>query len=473
MTRYQHLAELLGQRIQQGLYQQGERLPSVRSLSQEHGVSISTVQQAYHLLEERRLIVPQPRSGYFVAPERAQPPLPALSRPVQRPVEVSQWSEVLTLLEARKDKSLFPFGGGSPDLSFTTLKPLWRELNRPLAQPRMEELFNYDELAGRRELREQIARLMLDGGAQVSSEEIIVTNGCHGSLFLAISSLCQPGDIVAVESPSFHGTMQTLRGLGLRVIEIPTDSQTGISVEALELALEQWPIKAVVLVPTCNNPLGFSMPLARKRAVLCLAERFDIALIEDDVYGDMTWEYPRPATIKSLDVDGRVLLCSSFSKTLAPGLRTGWVAPGRYYDRVLHRKYIATSASTAATQLAVAAFIREGHYHRHLRRIRHHYQRNYDILCCKVRHYFPSGICVSRPQGGFLMWVELPEEVDLTRYAAELQQLRIHLAPGSLFSASGKYRNCLRLNYALPFGPRSEEALRTMGDFLHRVMQAG
>lgn len=472
MTRYQHLADLLGQRIQQGLYQQGERLPSVRTLSQEHGVSISTVQQAYHLLEERRLIVPQPRSGYFVAPQKAEPPMPKLSRPVQRPVEVPQWSEVLALLEVRKDKSIFPFGGGSPDLTLPTLKPLWRELNRPVPPHRVEALFSYDDLAGKLELREQIARLMLDGGTQISSEEIIATNGCHGSLFLAISSLCQAGDIVAVESPSFHGTVQTLRGLGLRVIEIPTDAQTGMSVEALELALEQWPIKAVLLVPTCNNPLGFNMPLARKRAVLCLAERYDIALIEDDVYGDMAWEYPRPPTIKSLDIDGRVLLCSSFSKTLTPGLRTGWIAPGRYYDRVLHRKYIATSTSTPVTQLAIAAFIREGHYHRHLRRIRQHYQRNYETLSCKVRHYFPDGICVSRPQGGFLMWVELPEEVDLTRHAEELQRLRIHLAPGSLFSASGKYRNCLRLNYALPYGPRSEEALRTMGEFLHRVMQA-
>ncbi|HBI11095.1 PLP-dependent aminotransferase family protein [Franconibacter pulveris] len=473
MTRYQHLADLLTQRIRQGLYQQGERLPSVRSLSQEHGVSISTVQQAYSLLEERRLVLPQPRSGYFVAPQKAEPPAPRLTRPEQRPVEISQWNETLALLEARKDKAVFPFGGGSPDISHPTLKPLWREISRVASPQRVEAMFGYDELAGNRELREQIARLMLDGGAQVNSEEIIVTPGCHGALSLAVSALCQPGDIVAMESPSYYGTMQMLRGLGLKVIEIPTDSQTGISVEALELALEQWPIKAVLLVPTCNNPLGFTMPLARKRAVLNLAARFDIALIEDDIYGETAWQYPRPATIKSMDEEGRVLLCSSFSKTVAPGLRVGWIAPGRYYDRVLHRKYIATTSSPPATQTAIAAFIREGHYHRHLRRIRQHYQRNYDVLSCKVRSLFPCGICVSRPQGGFMMWVELPEEIDLTRYTAQMQQRRLHLAAGHLFSASEKYRNCLRLNFAAPFDEKSENALRNMGEFFHEVMRKG
>jgi DNA-binding transcriptional MocR family regulator len=470
MTRYQHLATLLADRIEQGLYRRGERLPSVRSLSSEHGVSISTVQQAYHILEDQQLISPQPRSGYFVSPRKAQPPVPPLTRPAQRPVEITQWDAVLEQLVAREECDMVAFGSGAPDVTQPTVKPLWRELSK-IAQYQEPELLGYDSVHGMRPLREQISRLMLDSGCVLGADDILVTNGCHEALSIAIRAVCEPGDIVAVESPSFHGTMQMLRAFGVKVVEIPTDSVTGISVEALELALEQWPIKAVILVANCNNPLGFIMPEARKRAVLCLAQRFDIAIIEDDVYGELAYEYPRPMTIKSLDLEGRVLLCSSFSKTLAPGLRVGWIVPGRYLDRALHMKYIVTGSTNTFSQMAVAEFIRAGHYHRHLRRMRQQYQRHLDVFTCRVRQYFPCGICVSRPQGGFLMWVELPENIDIMPICCALREQGIHIAPGSLLSASGKYRNCLRLNYALPVDTAIEAALRKTGEALSHVLE--
>ncbi|WP_034911358.1 PLP-dependent aminotransferase family protein [Erwinia sp. 9145] len=469
MTRYQYLAELLAKRIEQGLYQSGERLPSVRSLSVEHGVSISTVQQAYHVLEERQLILPQARSGYFVAPRKALPPTPALTTPVQRPVEVTQWSSVLDLLNTRQDRDTYAFGSGMPDVDQPTLKPLWRIISK-LGQRQDVEMLNYDSLNGVKALREQIARLAIDSGCRFTAEEVVITNGCHEALSVSLRAVCQPGEIVAVESPAYHGIMQTLRGFDIRAIEIPTDSQTGISLEALELALEQWPVKAVVVVPTCNNPLGFTMPEARKRSLLALAQRFDIAIIEDDIYGELTYQYPRPVTIKSMDDDGRVLLCSAFSKTLAPGLRVGWVVPGRYFDRVLHMKYIVTGFSVTPTQVAVAEYIQEGHYATHVRRMRQHYQRNLEAFTCLVRHYFPDGICVSRPQGGFMMWIELPEAFDAFHLNRELKEAKLQIAPGSLFSASGKYRNCLRLSYAQPFTEKTSRALELLGAALSRAM---
>nr|WP_159466403.1 PLP-dependent aminotransferase family protein [Scandinavium goeteborgense] len=470
MTRYQHLANLIAERIEQGLYRHGEKLPSVRALSQEHGVSISTVQQAYQTLETLQLITPQPRSGYFIAPRKAQPPVPAMSRPVQRPVDVTHWDQILTMLDARHDKSIIPFGGGSPDITQPSLKPLWREMTR-LVQHHATDIFSYDELAGRRELREQIARLMLDGEAVVSADDIIITSGCHAALAIALLAVCKPGDIVAIESPSFYGTMQLLRGFDIKAIEIPTDPQTGISVEALEMALEQWPIKGVILVPNCNNPLGFIMPDARKRAVLALAQRHDIVIFEDDVYGELANDYPRPRTIKSWDIDGRVLLCSSFTKTIAPGLRVGWIVPGRYHDRVLHMKYAATGTNVPTTQLAVAAFVREGHYHRHMRRVRQIYHSNMETYTCWLRQYFPCGICVTRPEGGFMLWVELPEMVDMVCVAKQLCELKIQVAPGTLFSASGKYRNCLRINCALPTTEKHREVMEKLGEAIHLAME--
>lgn len=469
MTRYQHLAELLAQRIEQGLYQSGERLPSVRALSAEHGVSISTVQQAYYLLEEKQLITPQPRSGYFVTPRKAAPPLPPITRPVQRPVEITQWGTVMELLNARLDNDVLQLGSGTPNIDPPTLKPLWKIISR-LGQQQDPRLLNYDNLYGVAELREQIARLMIDSGCQLVADDVIITTGCHEALSVSIRAICQAGDIVAVESPAFHGTMQTLRGFGIRAIEIPTDSVSGISLEALELAFEQWPIKAVVVVPNCNNPLGFVMPTARKQALLSLAQRFDIAIIEDDVYGELAFDYPRPMTIKSLDTDGRVLLCSSFSKTLAPGLRVGWVVPGRYFDRVLHMKYISTGSTATQTQMAVAAFIRQGHYQPHLRRMRSFYQRNLETFTRRVRHHFPCGICMTRPQGGFLIWVELPEPFDAWQLNQDLRASGVQVAIGSLFSASGKYRNCLRLSYAQAFSEQIEKALEILGAAVERAM---
>lgn len=288
---------------------------------------------------------------------------------------------------------------------------------------------------------------------------------------LALLAVCQPGDIVAVESPAYYGTMQLLRGLGIKVIEIPTDPDTGISIEALELALEQWPIKGVILVPNCNNPLGFIMPDARKRAVLALAQRHDIVIFEDDVYGELATEYPRPRTIHSRDIDGRVILCSSFTKSVAPGLRVGWVAPGRYYDKLLHMKYAVIGTNVPATQLAAATFVQEGHYHRHVRRMRQIYQRNMEIYTCWAREYFPCGICVTRPKGGFMLWVELPEQVDMVCVAKQLCRLKIQVAPGSLFSASGKYRNCVRINCALPPSEKHRDVMQKLGEAIKVAME--
>ncbi|MFM9485996.1 aminotransferase-like domain-containing protein [Pseudomonas monachiensis] len=462
MTLYVNLAELLGTRIEQGFYRPGDRLPSVRALSVEHGVSLSTVQQAYRVLEDSGLAMPRPKSGYFVPASRELPDLPAVGRPAQRPVDISQWDQVLELIRAVPRKDVVQLGRGMPDINSPTMKPLLRDLARISRRQDMPGLY-YDNIHGNFELREQIARLILDSGCQLSASELVVTTGCHEALSTSIRAICEPGDIVAVDSPSFHGAMQTLKGLGMKALEIPTDPLTGISLEALELALEQWPIKVIQLTPNCNNPLGYIMPESRKRALLTLAQRYDVAIIEDDVYGELAYTYPRPRTIKSFDEDGRVLLCSSFSKTLAPGLRIGWVAPGRYLERVLHMKYISTGSTAPQPQIAIAEFLKGGHFEPHLRRMRTQYQRNRDAMIDWVTRYFPAGTRASRPQGSFMLWVELPEAFDTLKLNRALHDQGVQIAVGSIFSASGKYRNCLRMNYAAKPTPQIEDAVRKVG----------
>ena len=462
MTLYINLAELIGARIEHGLYRPGDRLPSVRALSLEHGVSLSTVQQAYRHLEDQGLATPRPKSGYFVPQAREKPALPMVSRAAQRPVEISQWDQVLELISLPPGGDVLQLGRGMPDISSPTLKPLLRTLSRMSRRQQIKEL-SYGCLQGDPGLREQLSRLMLDSGCQVALADIVTTTGCHEALAVAIRAVCEPGDIVAVDSPSFHGVMQALKGFGMKALELPTDPLSGISLEALELALEQWPIKAIQLTPNCNNPLGYIMPEANKRALLALAQRYDVAIIEDDVYGELAYSYPRPRSIKSFDEDGRVLFCSSFSKTLAPGLRTGWIAPGRYLQQVLHLKYMGTGMSAQLPQLALAEFIASGHYEPHLRRMRSQYARNRDEMIDWVSRYFPAGTRVSRPQGGFMLWLELPQGFDSQRLNRALLPHKIQIAPGSIFSAAGKYRNCLRINYASKPSPELEQAIRQVG----------
>lgn len=469
MTLYLNLAEELAARIEQGLFRPGERLPSVRVLSQEHGVSLSTVQQAYRQLEDQGLATPRPKSGYFVNQARQQPELPRIRRAAQRPVEVSQWAQVLELVGEPPYGDVLQLSRGIPDIDSPTLRPLLRSLSRLSRRQSLREL-SYGSLEGEITLREEISRLALDSGCQLAAEDIIITAGCHEALSSALRAICQPGDIVAVDSPSFHGVMQALKGFGLKALELPTDPLTGISLEALEMALEQWPIKAIQLTPSCNNPLGYVMPEANRRTLLALAQRYDVAIIEDDIYGDLAYHYPRPRSIKSFDEDGRVLLCSSFSKTLAPGLRIGWIAPGRYRQQVLHMKYMNTGMSAQLPQLAIAEFIREGHYQPHLRHMRRQYGRARQQMTDWVSRYFPPGTRVSQPQGGFMLWVEMPQDFDSLRLNRRLEPHKLQVAPGSIFSAAGKYRNCIRLNFAGSRAEVMEAAIRQVGETVTQML---
>lgn len=466
MKRYQQVAAALRERIEQGYYQPQERLPSIRQASQSFAVSISTVQAAYQLLEDQGLAQARPKSGYYVTGRsRAPRQLPDLSRPTQRPLEVSQWEEVLELLCSGDNATSVQLGRAIPDLTATTLKPLGKimaDLSR-FMQPTM---LSYEHLRGADQLRLQIARLMVDSGCRLHPDDIVTTTGCQEALSVSLRAVTQPGDIIAVDSPSFYGAMQAIRALGLKALEIPTDPQTGISLEALQLALEQWPIKAIQLTPTCNNPLGYTMPVAHKQRLLAMATEWDLPIIEDDIYGELSYPSPRPPAIKAFDQDGRVLLCSSFSKTLAPGLRVGWVAPGRYVNQVIHMKYVVTASTATLPQAAIAEFIAQGAYERHIRKMRAQYQHNRDVMIGWIERYFPAGIRISYPQGGFLLWVELPDlHYDARVLNEQLSAQGVSIAPGVLFSASEKYRHCMRINFT-EISPRVEQAVAYLGTYI-------
>lgn len=463
MKLYEKVFEGLSQRIDQGYYQPGDKLPSIRAMSQEMSVSISTIQEAYQRLEEQGYAESRPKSGYYVRSKQTVPQLPDISQPVQRPLEVTHWDQVYNLLAEDKGPDHVALGTATPDIAAPTLKPLTRALAQ-LSRENNPAMLAYCGIKGSLNLRKQIARLSIDSGCNLHPDSIIITTGCQEALVCALRATTSTGDIVATDSPSFYGSTQAIKSLDLKALEIPTHPETGISLEALKLALDQWPVKAIQVTPTCNNPLGYTMPEENRRELLRLAQQYDIPIIEDDIYGDLFYGSPRPRTIKSYDEEGRVLLCSSLSKTVAPGLRIGWVSPGQCTDRVLHKKFVSTVSNPLLQQEAVAEFISQGGYERHLRRVRQQYKLNRDKMIGWIERYFPERSRISFPSGGYLLWVELPETVDTVLLNKRLKGAEISFAPGVIFSASGKYRNCMRLNYAANLEHRYERALATIGN---------
>jgi DNA-binding transcriptional MocR family regulator len=467
MKLYDKVANDLRMHINAGLYVVGDKLPSIRQLVAQYNVSISTVQQAYHQLEMENLIEARPKSGYFIAFSASIPSRPKTSRPAQRPIDVSQWQEVLEVLLSKQGIDTVQLQHAMPNMIEPSLKPLLKKMTE-LMRHQVQLSLPYGDIIGTLVLREQIAKLMTNSGCALHPDDLVITSGCQEGLSVCLRAVTEPGDIVAVESPSFYGSMQAIKVANLKAIEIPTNAESGLSLEALELALEQWPIKAILVTPTCNNPMGYTMKETDKKRLYQLAQSYDISIIEDDIYGDISYQLPRPKTIKSFDDDGRVLLCSSFSKTVAPGIRVGWIAPGRYRDKVTHIKYVSSSMCPTLPQLAIADFIKSGLYNKHTRRVRLLYKQGRDHLITCIERYFPEDTRISFPQGGYILWVELNKQYDTIKLASQCKEGGVNIAAGPLFSASGKYRSCMRLNFSEQTEIDREHGIRQLAFYINQ-----
>jgi len=465
--RYERLAEALLDDIGKGIYRPGDRLPGVRRLAAGHGVSVSTAVAACRRLEDDGVIEARPRSGYFVrAGVGRWLELPPVSRPEIRPAEVTGQDLVLRLVQATNDPSILQLGAAVPDPAFLPTRAIERALARAGRQHRSRAA-TYEFPPGAPELRRQIARRLAERGCHDSPDEIVITNGAQEAIALALQAVARPGDVVAVDSPTFYGLLQVIESLELRALEIPTDPEAGIELSALQLAIDRWPVTACVTVPSYSNPLGSCMPDERRRALVELLGRHRIALIEDDVYGELGFSGPLPRTLRAWQGRGEVIHCGSFSKTLSPGLRIGWIAAGeRLFERVEYLKYVENLAAPTLPQLAVADYLAHGGYDRYLASARREYARAVARMREAVGRLFPPGTRVSRPKGGFVLWVELPEHVDTLRLANRALAAGISIAPGPAFSSTGKYRNCLRLSCATPWSPRVERGLHRLATLL-------
>lgn len=462
MKRYEVLAQEVAQSIAAGQLRPGDRVPSVRETSRTRGVSPSTVFEAFYLLEARGLIEARPRSGYFVRHGAAAQAEPAASAPgaEERDVEVSEL--VFQVLGHVRNRSIVPLGSAFPSPALFPLPKLALALGK--AARRLDPWRTVEDLSpGSAELRRQIGLRYLGMGCRVDTDELVITNGAMEALNLCLESVTRPGDLVAVESPTFYAALQALERRGLRAVEVATHPRTGVDVAALAAVLEGHPVKACWLMPNFQNPLGSLMPDGAKQALVALLARHGVPLIEDDVYGELYFGVQKPRPAKAWDEAGLVLHCSSFSKTLAPGFRVGWAAAGRFAREVGRRKLMSSLAAPLPSQEGLSEYLRHGGYDRHLRQLRQVLVQQRQAMLRAVAKCFPAGTKATQPEGGYFLWIELPPKVD----ALELHRLAISqgisLAPGHLFSADHRYRHHVRINFGHPDNAHVEAALKTVG----------
>ncbi|OLL31372.1 2-aminoadipate aminotransferase [Burkholderia sp. SRS-W-2-2016] len=474
---YRQLADHYRRAIGNGVLRVGDRMPSMRAFMQRHNVSLATATESYRVLERAALIEARPRSGYFVRVPPAALPAAVEPDPAQLPGE-AQFVGIHAAISAIVSKfQRFPqalnLGGATacPELYPTDAlrQAAIRALRR---EPTLLTSAGPD--LGDPALRAVIARRALDGGIEIGADEIIMTHGGIEAVNLALRAVTQPGDTVAVESPCFFGLLQVLESLGLRALEIPTSPSTGLAVDALSFALQHHPgIKAVVVVPNLQNPLGSVMPDAHKAALVGLCSRAGVALIEDDPYRELVDDEPAPRSLKAWDTDGTVIHCTSFNKTLAPGMRIGWINGGRWHPRVRMLKFAQSRHNEQLSQVVLAGFLETGAYARHLRRLRDSLRCQRERMALAIAAAFPEGTRFTPPRGGLFFWIELPRGLSSAALFDAALDDGIRIMPGTVFSNTGRFDHFIRLSCPSTDLEWLDDAARRVGRLARRMSGHG
>ncbi|HEX5806406.1 MAG TPA: PLP-dependent aminotransferase family protein [Macromonas sp.] len=460
---YAQIAQRMTQLIDAQVFKTGQRLPSVREVAQQNGVSISTAVQAFRWLEERNLVTARPKAGYYVTPRSRGPALPAVSRPPRHSLVVERQSRT-ELITPQPGVGLgVSFGGACPkDPVLFDEEPVRVALLRATRLHR-NSLIEYSDSPGTPALREAVARRALHLGCQLVPDNIIITPSCIHAVGLCLRAVTKPGDVVALESPTHFGFLDLLESLSLRALEIPTHPRHGMSLAALQLALDTQPVKAVLSVPTLSNPLGAVMKHADKRALVQLLTERQVPLIEDVVFNDLMASDERRKAAKAFDTEGWVMVCGSFSKTVAPGVRLGWVEAGRWKDTVATLKRVQGGPTNVVLEHALADLLSQGGYEARMRRLSAFMRERLEQARGIISESFPRGTRVSAPSSGFTLWLELPEHLNAMELFRQCAAEGITFGPGALFTASDRFNHCLRLSFAGSWGDKEREALVRVG----------
>ncbi|MDX1403753.1 MAG: PLP-dependent aminotransferase family protein [Woeseiaceae bacterium] len=470
---YRQVIDLITENIEKGTLRPGDRLPSLRRMSKQIGVSIPTVRQAYIELERQRRVESRPQSGFYVRARagnqivRAGPRFRASAKPVT----VSTRPLMDRVYEGIHHPDFVPLGIANPSMAKSAAKSLHRVMKRVMARAE-DRSIGYAPTLGEPGLKRQIAFRYLDTiGSNVDPDNVCITNGGQEALLLALQAVARKGDVIAVESPTYHGLLELIDSLGMLAIEIETCPEEGVTLSALRKTLDAHPVRACMFSTTLNNPLGVSMPDECRRELVEIIEERDIVLIEDDVYGDLRFDGQRPKPAEVYSRNGRVLTCGSFSKTAAPGYRIGWLLAGEYRDQILRLKRSYSCSSGLLQQLTLAEFIASGDYDRYLKTLRPVLQCNAERTSALVAQHFPDGTRTSKPVGGAVLWIELPKNVNSEKLFDEAISNRISIAPGLIFSPCSRYQNFIRLSYGHPWSEDIERSIAWLGAKVHELAE--
>jgi len=460
---YQQVIDLIAENIDAGTLLPGDRLPSLRKMSKSAGVSIPTVRQAYIELERRRRVESRPQSGYYVRHHAANDIVLPTSTASVDPARLRCRSLMERVYDGVNNPDLVPLGIANPTMAKPAAKTLHRTMKRIMARAENRSI-GYASTLGEPLLRRQIAYHYLDAvGAKVEPDEICITNGGQEALLLALTAVASKGDVIAVETPTYHGMLELIDSLGMLAVEVETCPEQGVTLSELKRTLEKYPVKACMFSTTLGNPLGVTMPDGDRAKLVRMLEEHDVALVEDDVYGDLRFDGSRPVPAQFLGGGARILTCGSFSKTASPGYRIGWVVSPHYIHDIARLKRAFSCSSGLLQQLTLAEFMASGDYSRHLKSLAPVLKRNSERMMALVSEHFPTETRTSRPVGGSVLWLELPRNIDAEQLFDDAIEAGISIAPGQIFSPCACYTNFIRLSYGHPWTAKTENAIKWLG----------
>lgn len=462
---YQQIAEQVNEAIVSGELRHGDKLPTIRALAEELGVNRDTVALAYDGLARARLVETTVGRGTFVrhsptTPKTADQAPPPLSPVVDR---------LLDFERSRPDYSArdgaVPLHSLIPDPSLYPLKAFRRSLNRVLDEGGTE-LLSYGGHHGNSALREVIAARLRAHGVDTAAEQLVLCQGASQGMSLAMRLYAEPGDWVAVEEPTYHNVLGVLVGLGLRAAPVPM-TEDGPDLDVLERTLARAEVKLFYTMPSFHNPLGTTTSLANRRALLDVATRLGKPVIEDGFEMDLRYDGREVPPLAALDTNGVVVHLFSFSKSLFPGVRIGSIcARGRALDGLLALKYTTDLSGVLVLQAAVADFVRRGGYDRHLENLRGRLRERRDVLLAALEAHMPEGTRWTRPQGGYQIWVELPEDIDSRALLRDAQAAGVMFSPGHQFHHDGRPSSGLRLTTALADSDEIRRGIEILGNLV-------
>jgi len=465
---YLQVADGLEKMIAEEVLRIGDKLPSVRLLSKENGISMGTAFQAYYHLEGRGLIESRPKSGYYVRFNHRFPQLPDQVKPDNASHEVSIKEMITSIYADIVAAGVVNFALAVPDISLVPSAKINKSVVYALRSTK-GHCISYEHTQGNEALRQQVAKLSFNWGGKIKPDEVIITSGCQEAVMLCLKAVTNHGDTVAVECPTYFGIYQSIENLGLKVVEIPSDPTNGLDLERLQKAIKKFAIKACVTVPNFNNPLGSCMPDENKKRLVDIITQQNIPLIEDDIYGELYFGKNRPKACKYYDTNGMVMYCSSLSKSLAPGYRIGWTIPGKFFEPVKQIKRVQNISSPSLTQAAMAHYLKHGRYEYHLKNLRKALHTQSLRYVQAIIHYFPPDTKISRPAGGFTLWIELNKKVDSFKLRTEAMKHKISIVPGKIFSASIDYSNYIRISFGKPWSEDVDYGLMMLGKIIKKM----